>query len=348
MDHSSVANHSRPESNAKSRSKIHFTDQASQRNLNHICKIAQPAHGESGLWIYQSGAGGAAAFDFDLDGWPDVYLSTIDGTPKKEDSGPNRLYRNLAGKFIEVTNASATGDKGFSQGLAVGDFNRDGFGDLYVGNIGRNHLFQNNGDGTFTDVTTKVGLSGDDWTTSVAMVDIDQDGYLDQFDVGYCAGREAFEIPCLVNGRYTACLPKEFAAQKDRVWKGRADGQFTDVTENWLGDHDPAHGLGIIAGRLDDVSGIDVYVANDMSANHFWSSSRQPGADFRLLDQATMRGVAVDYKSLSQASMVIAAGDPDLDGDIDFFLTSCSRGTAISASMSHASDSAWATLKKHV
>ncbi|EMI19405.1 ASPIC/UnbV domain-containing protein, partial [Rhodopirellula maiorica SM1] len=154
---------------------IRFEEQAAERNLNHVCVVEKPARGEAGLWIYQSGAGGAAAIDFDLDGWMDVYLTAMDGDPQQTNSAPNRCFRNLAGQFSDVTEFAQLGDTGFAQGLAVGDINSDGFDDLYVANYGRNRLYQNNGDGTFTDVTDDAELSHDDWTTSVAIADIDQD-----------------------------------------------------------------------------------------------------------------------------------------------------------------------------
>jgi Flp pilus assembly protein TadD len=301
---------------------IQFVDQAGDRGLNHVCRIEVPADGsESGMWLYQSGAGGAATMDFDLDGWPDVYLTKMDGTPKLRDSSANALYRNLSGQFREVTELASVGDNGFAQGLAVGDYNSDGFDDLYVANIGSNRLYQNCGDGTFRDVTETVGLNANEWTSSVAMVDIDQDGNLDLFDVGYCGGDGALTQPCHNGERRMACLPKSFPAQQDRVWAGRADGKFEEKTENWLGPHSIAHGLGIVAGFFDDQPGMDLYVANDMSGNHFWSTRHSADTPFQLHDEAMLRGLAVDNRSLAQASMGIAVGDPDADGDTDFYLT---------------------------
>ncbi|WP_372715931.1 FG-GAP-like repeat-containing protein [Novipirellula sp.] len=300
---------------------IRFEDQAASRNLNHVCAVQTPDRGEAGLWIYQSGAGGAAAIDFDLDGWGDVYLTAMDGTPQQDNSSPNRCFRNLAGQFLDVTPQAALGDAGFAQGLAVGDVNSDGFDDIYVANYGRNRLYQNNGDGTFTDVTDASGLRGNDWTTSVAIADINQDGYADLFDVGYCNGRDPFEVPCKEEGKIMACLPKSFPAQSDRVWQGQPEGRFVEVTDTWLEKHDSAHGLGIVVGQFDEIPGLDVYVANDMAANHFWSAATDRDGAFALSEQAVVRGLAVDRRSLSQASMGIAVGDPDRDGDFDFYLT---------------------------
>ena len=313
---------SSPSGLADRMSPVRFVDEAAARNLNHICKVKPPAGGgEAGLWVYQTGAGGAATVDFDRDGWPDVYLTVVDGTPRQRDSAPNALFQNHFCQFRDVTAASGTGDVGFSQGLAVGDFNSDGFDDLYVANIGSNRLYQNNGDGTFADVTDSVGIDDVGWTSSVAMVDIDQDGVLDIFDVGYCAGDRVLTLPCEQDGVVVACLPKSFAAEPDQVWRGQADGTFVDNTKAWLGPHSIAHGLGIVAGFFDQNEGLDLYVANDMSGNHFWSTSIDKDEPFQLDEQAKMRGLAVDNRSLPQASMGIAVGDPDADGDTDFYLT---------------------------
>ncbi len=105
------------------------------------------------------------------------------------------------------------------------------------------------------------------------------------------------------------------------MWQGQPDGTFVEVTDHWLQGQTLAHAFGAVAGFFDDNPGLDIYVANDMSANHFWSTVTSGPSDFHMQDQATARGLAVDRRSLSQASMGIAAGDPDLDGDIDFYLT---------------------------
>ena len=330
---------------------IQFANQAAERQLVHTCRLSKSADEGGGLTIYQSGAGGVAVLDFDLDGWPDLCLTSIDGGPMKNDSSPNPLFRNLDGTFSNVTESSVMGGRGFSQGLAVGDYDADGFPDLFVANIGRNQLLRNNGDGTFTDVTQQVALDGEAWTSSAAFADLDGDGLTDLFQLGYCETEKALQQLCvdaeLEEPR--SCAPLAFAAQKDRVWRGVADGSYVDVTADWLSSHESGRGLGIVVGALDDRSGVDVYVANDMTANHYWSRSERAqnvadaagnepfdedsgkltiGSDssmnrpeFKLTEQASVRGLAVNERSLSQASMGIAAGDADQDGDLDFLLT---------------------------
>jgi tetratricopeptide (TPR) repeat protein len=302
--------------------KIRFHDQAGERGLEHVCKLGKPPGQEASLAIYQSGAGGAGVIDFDLDGWPDLYLTNMDGTPKREDSSANQLHRNLAGSFADVTDRADVGDRGFAQGVAVGDYNSDGFADLLVANVGRDHLYRNNGDGTFSDVTGSAGLSGQTWTTSVAIADIDGDSYADLFQVGYCGGDKPLQQKCIDKelNQPRSCAPLAFDPQADRVWRGLGDGTFAEVTDDWLGEHAAGRGFGLIIGNLDQQAGLDVYVANDMTANHYWSPDRD-AADFRLIEQATIRGLAFNERSLSQASMGIAAADADDDGDLDFLLT---------------------------
>lgn len=330
---------------------IRFANQAAERQLVHTCRLSKSANEGDGLTIYQSGAGGVGVLDFDLDGWPDLCLTSIDGSPMKIDSSPNPLFRNLDGVFLNVTESSVIGGRGFSQGLAVGDYDADGFPDLFVANIGRNQLLRNNGDGTFTDVTQQVALAGEAWTSSAAFADLDGDGLTDLFQLGYCETEKALQQLCIDAEleEPRSCAPLAFAAQKDRVWRGAANGSYVDVTADWLSDHESGRGLGIVVGALDDRSGLDVYVANDMTANHYWSRSdrTQNAADaagnetinhdssklaiesdrsmnrpeFKLTEQASVRGLAVNERSLSQASMGIAAGDADQDGDLDFLLT---------------------------
>ena len=221
---------SAPASNSLAEQAGHFRflDQAKQRNLIHVCKLNKPNGKEANLAIYQSGAGGAGVIDFDLDGWPDLYLTNMNGTPKKFDSDPNQLFRNLQGQFTTATSQAGIGDRGFAQGVAVGDYNADGLADVLVANLGANQLYRNNGDGTFTNVTNQSGLTSADWTTSAAIVDLDADGHADIMEIGYCRGEKPLKQKCIDPklGEARSCAPLAFDAQPDRVWRGRGDGTF--------------------------------------------------------------------------------------------------------------------------
>lgn len=310
-------------SNTNDVAKIQMIDEATPRGLQHICEIANPDAKEAGLKIFQSGSGGIGVIDFDLDGYQDIYATRADGSPKQETSATNGLYRNRSGLFNDVTLLSFTTENGYSQGVAIGDLDSDGFSDVYVASIGANRIFVNNGDGTFSRKDSVGPAEATDWTSSVAIADLDADGIADLFDVGYCGGDLPYTQECLENetGAMRICQPLVFPAQQDRVYRGIGDGRFAETTERWLGTDGTGHGLGIIVGRLDADSELDIYVANDMTANNLWSKSKQEGSESRLVDQAAIRGLAYDARSLSQASMGIAAGDADNDGDFDLFLT---------------------------
>tara|TARA_R110002073_G_scaffold7245_6_gene41357 strand:- start:7580 stop:10582 length:3003 start_codon:yes stop_codon:yes gene_type:complete len=305
---------------------IRLEDEAIQRGLIHTCEVSPEAR-ETGYAIFQTSGGGAAAVDFNLDGWPDLAIAMLDGDPMQSNSQPNQLYLNLAGHFKNVTELAGMRDTGFAQGITVGDFNDDGFPDVFDANIGRNRLYRNNGDGTFSDASDQVGLQGEFWTTSVAIADLTGDGLADLFEVQYCAGEAPYTKQCPSStdkDRIGSCSPLLFAAEPDRVWQGAANGRFSETTDRWLGQVSPGRGLGLAVGQFDEHEGMDLYVANDMSANQFWSSAHHDG-EFRFTDLAVLRGLAVSGASKAQASMGIAAGDPDNDGDIDFFLTHFAR-----------------------
>ncbi len=298
---------------------IRFQDQAKQRGWIHTCELA-PETATEGHWIYQSVGGGVGVIDFDLDGWPDLAAAMLDGKPLQANSSPNRLFRNQAGQFVQCTTAADYLDRGFAQGITIGDFNDDGFADIFDANIGRNRLYQNNGDGTFSEVSSRLGLSGEQWTTSAVIADIDGDAIADLYEVAYCSGRKPYEVECRNPRGLGSCPPLKFEAEQDRVWRGAGDGTLVDATADWMEQSSPGRGLGIVAGMLDEHPGLDLYVANDMTVNHLWSGQAD-GGTFELLDLGVIRGLGNSGRSLSQASMGIASGDADGDGDLDFFLT---------------------------
>ncbi|TWU04280.1 FG-GAP-like repeat-containing protein [Stieleria varia] len=298
---------------------IHFVEEAAQRGLEHTCAVAAEAETE-GHWIYQSVGGGLGVIDFDLDGWPDLAGAMLDGKPRQSNSSPNRLFRNHQGRFDEVSRFAEYQDLGFTHGICIGDYNDDGFPDIFDGNIGQDRLYRNNGDGTFQDVTEQVGLSGQAWTTSSAMADLNGDGFADLFAAAYCGGDQPYEIACSNNQGIATCPPLQFDAARDTIWRGVGDGTFVDASEEWMQPTSLGRGLGVVVGEFDEHPGVDVYVANDMTANHLWSG-KSDTAGFQLNDLAAIRGIGTDANSNAQASMGIAVGDPDGDGDIDFFLT---------------------------
>ncbi len=298
---------------------IFLKDEAFERGWQTECKLSADTE-RVGHWIYQSLGGGAAVIDYDLNGWPDLINAVLDGQPFTKSCGPNRLFRNLQGHFQEVTNECRYLDHQFSQGITVGDMNQDGFADIYDCNIGSGRLYVNCGDGTFTEQIVLPDARAEGWATSAAIVDLDGDGLSDLFETHYCAGPEPFEHACRNDRRLlSTCSPLLFPAERDRVWRNDGTGKLVDVSEQWLSGAEPGRGLGLIAGHLDEVAGMDIYVANDMTLNHLWSG-RQDDL-FRLSEHALSRGIANNAQAVSQASMGIAADDADGDGDLDFFVT---------------------------
>ena len=222
-----------------------------------------------------------------------------------------------------MTETTGLGDGRFSQGAAVGDFDQDGWPDLYVANIGRNRLYRNNGDGTFQDVTPGLEIPETGWTTSCLVADIDGDGCVDLYDVNYLRGRRLSSTICESSGVKMACHPHEFPAAEDRWWKGDGEGGFVDATRAGGFSAEDGKGLGIVVGGFSRPERVEVFVANDSVPNFLFArSAGKVSQDGSLFEQRAMvGGLAVDREGRSQACMGVAAGDADGDGRLDLFVT---------------------------
>ncbi|MEO8494903.1 MAG: CRTAC1 family protein, partial [Planctomycetota bacterium] len=266
------------------------------------------------------------ALDYDLDGWPDLYLTQGGPLPRLEPvpahDYQDRLFRGLDGEsFADVSVASHVDDKLYSQGVAVGDFDADGFPDLYIANIGPNVLYRNNGDGTFQEVSTQSGTQGNAWTSSCLMADLNGDTLPDIYAVNYIGGDKLYTQKCQVNST-TRCAPVEHPAEQDRVYLNAGDGMFIDVTDRCGVIASEGRGLGIVAANFDDSRRLSVFVANDMSANFFFQNlTPVPGDEPVFVERAILNGLGYNSAGRSQASMGIAAGDANQDGLLDLFVT---------------------------
>ena len=274
--------------------------------------------------------GGVAVLDYDGDGWLDVYL--VQGGPFPPEDPPrrttrattgDRLFRNKGdGTFEDATDASGIARiaRGYGFGATVGDYDNDGRPDLFVTRFGSYGLYRNKGDGTFEDATDRAGLGGDrDWPTSSAFADLDGDGDLDLYVCHYLAWDAHNPTLCRdprAADRIVSCLPLRFPAMPDHLFRNDG-GRFVDVTaEAGIVDRD-GRGLGVVAADLDDDGRLDLFVANDMTANLLYRNLG--GLKFEEIGHAA--GVACNADGGYQAGMGVACGDLDGDGRPDLAVT---------------------------
>jgi tetratricopeptide (TPR) repeat protein len=264
--------------------------------------------------------GGVAILDYDGDFWQDIYLTQGADWPVDYSSTKyrDRLFRNLGnGHFEDVTLAAGLGDNSFSHGVCVGDFDNDGFPDLYLANCGVNRLYHNNGDGTFTDIAPQAGITTDDWTCSCLVADLNGDGLPDIYDVNYLEG-DALTRIC-PNG---PCGPHNFPAQQDRLLLNWGDGTFRDVTRQAGINGKDGKGLGIVAADFALDGRLSLFIANDTTPNFFYDNLTPPGDPIpRFSETAGKIGLGRDRNGLAQACMGVAADDATGDGFIELFIT---------------------------
>lgn len=305
---------------------IEFVDSAADVGIDFTYHNGAMANGKESL--LEMDGGGVAVLDYDNDGWPDLYFTQGGVLPPQSETSEygDRLYRNLGdGRFRDVTAEAGLGDTGYSQGVTVGDFDNDGFPDLYVANIGPNRLYQNNGDGRFRDVTSRSGVAGNAWTSSCLLADLNGDTLPDIYAVNYLGGDDLYTRLCEKKpGR--RCAPIDFPAEQDRLYQNLGDGRFEDVTERCGIVAPDGRGLGIVAADLDGSHRLSLFVANDMSANFlFFNQTQSPGGPLAFSERGVLSGVAFDAQGVAQACMGIAVGDANDDGLLDLFVTNFYR-----------------------
>ncbi len=289
--------------------------------------IPTPDDETDGRRIIETTGGGVAATDFDRDGWPDLYLVQGGWLPAKEKATPrDRFFRNHGDRFEDVTELCGIDCREVGQGLAVGDVNGDGFGDLYVCNLGRNRFYLNNGDGTFSEATAMFADDRTDWSVSAAFVDTTGDGLPELYVANYLSGEEVLSKICVVGGFPFSCGPDGFEAAQDRFFENRGDGTFTDITDDSGIAVPNGKGLGVLAADFFENGLIQFYVANDGVPNFFFAPD---GNGDKYSESGLLTGVAVSGESDVQGSMGIAAGDPNLDGRLDLFVTNFQTETNV-------------------
>jgi enediyne biosynthesis protein E4 len=282
---------------------------------------------------------GVAFYDYDNDGWLDIFLvngTRFESTFPKGAEPTNRLYRNNRdGTFTDVTARAGLVRTGWGQGVCIGDFDNDGFDDLFVTYWGSNALYRNNGNGTFTDVSAKAGITTGGgklrrWNTGCAFLDYDRDGYLDLFVANYIdfdpkTAPLPETGPCLYKGMMVACGPPGLQGGKNILFHNNGDGTFSDVSEKAGILNTPGtYGLGVLVGDFDDDGWPDIYVANDSSSSALYRNNR----DGTFTEMAIEAGVAFGPDGKTQAGMGVATADFDGDGRLDLVKTNFAGDTS--------------------
>ncbi|HKV40408.1 MAG TPA: VCBS repeat-containing protein, partial [Blastocatellia bacterium] len=278
-------------------------------------------------YIVESMSGGVALFDYDNDGWLDIYLTnslTVD-TAKDPTSSRSALYHNNGnGTFTDVTEKSGLAHPGWAMGVVAADYDGDGWVDLYVTCLGHNHLYHNNGDGTFTDVTQKAGVDDPRWSTGAAFGDYDNDGNLDLFVANYVDFRLE-SLPefgkgkfCLYHGVPVQCGPRGLPGAGDSLFHNNGDGTFSDVSKKaGVSDPDGRYGMTAVWIDFDGDGWPDLFVANDSGPNFLYRNNR----DGTFKEVGLAAGCAVGEDGNEKGSMGVAVGDYNHDGLLDLFIT---------------------------
>src|SRR5438309_5656557 len=302
----------------------HFVDIASAAGLR-----APVIYGgvENKKYILESTGCGCAFFDYDNDGWLDIFLlcgTRLGGDPPE---ATNRLYKNNRdGTFTDVTEKSGLGAVGWASGVCVGDYNNDGFEDLFCTYFGQNRLYRNNGDGTLTDVTNSAGLWNDQprWGAGCRFLDYNRDGNLDLFVSNYV--RFSFEhapVPgenpnCNWKGVPVECGPVGLPTGRHSLYRNNGNGTFTDVSQQaGIATATECYGMTVVAADLDEDGWPDIFVACDSTPSLLFMNNH----DGTFREEGVTRGVGLSDDGMEQAGMGVGIGDYNVDGHLDLFKT---------------------------
>jgi hypothetical protein len=271
------------------------------------------------MYMPETAGAGCAFFDYDNDGWMDIYLVNSGACDFFQPSVPlrNALYHNNRdGTFTDVTTKAGVPGNAYGMGVAVGDYDGDGFPDLYVTQYPRSILYHNNGDGTFTDVTAKAGVAAPGWSTSAVWFDYDNDGRLDLFLCRFIDFDKSKNQFCGNNQMRWYCMPNVYPPMASWLFHNNGDGTFTDVSKQ-SGIAIPGKAWGVVAADINNDGWQDLFVSNDKVAN-FLFANRGKG---RFEEIGSLAGVAYNAMGVARSGMGVDAADFDQDGWLDLFLT---------------------------
>ncbi len=308
----------------------HFVDVAREAGL-----VAPTIYGraDSKDYILEATGCGCAFIDYDNDGWMDIFILSgirVEGNPG---DATNRLYKNNRdGTFTEVTEKAGLHDVGWASGVCVGDYNNDGFEDLFCTYFGQNRLYRNNGDGTFTNVTKEAGLLNEAprWGAGCTFIDYNRDGHLDLFVSNYVhfdfkrVPKPGANINCNWKGVPVECGPRGLPPGFHSLYRNNGDGTFTDVSrETGISELRESYGMTAVVADFNEDGWPDIYVACDSTPSLLLINNGKG----KFSEEGVLRGVALSEDGMEQAGMGIGIGDYDLDGHLDIFKTHFTEDT---------------------